>query len=134
MDVNAILAGIATAASSIPGLRTYATPPDSVNPPVFTTVAVDPAYHQTFGTLTAFQITCGVYTSNGDTDAGRKLLFGYLAPTGAQSILAAIEADRTLGGACSTLVVDNVHDGMRLYDINGVQFLGAEFDLRVWAT
>jgi len=136
MDVNAIFQGLATAAATIPGLRTYATPPDSVNPPVFTTVAMDLAYHQTFGTtgMSAIHITCGVYTSAGDTDAGRKLLIGYLSATGAQSILAALEADKTLGGACSTLVVDSVHDAFRLYDINGVQFLGAEFDLRVWAT
>lgn len=136
MDVNAIFQGLANAAATIPGLRTYATPPDSVNPPVFTTVAIDLAYHQTFGAsgLGILHVTCGIYTSMGDTDAGRKLLMGYLAPSGAQSILAALEADKTLGGACSTLVVDNVHDAFRLYQINDNSYLGAEFDLRVWAT
>src|SRR5690349_21648793 len=108
MDVEAIHEGLATAAGTISGLRAFASLPGAINPPVFAPTEFTQEYHQTFspaGGMTKLEFSCGVFTSEGDNDAGRKSLVGYLAETGSSSLLAAIEADKTLGGVCKTLNV-----------------------------
>jgi len=135
MDVAAVQQGFATAAGAVSGLRTYATLPDAINPPVFAVIEQDLDFQQTFGVggLTDTLFHPGVFVSRGDTPAGRTLLAGYIAPDGAASIRAALETDRTLGGTCKTLIVERVRGSGRLYEIAGVMYLGATFDVRVWA-
>lgn len=134
MDLRAIQQGLSNAADTITGLRCYPTLPDSINPPTFAPVEFDLAYHQTFSPsrgMTELTFTCGVYVP--DDDAGRKLLVGYLAETGATSIPAAIEADKTLSGVCKTLLVERVRGAGRVYTIGGNPYLGATIDVKVWA-
>jgi hypothetical protein len=136
VDVEAIHEGLATAAEVISGLRCYASLPGAINPPVFAPTEVEIAYHQTFssvGGMSAVSFSCGIFTSIGDTDAGRKLLMGYLAETGSNSLLQAIEADRTLGGACKTLKVVRARGAYRLYLIGDTYYLGSVLDVAVWA-
>jgi len=66
------------------------------------------------------------------TDQGAQVLLDqYLAPTGAQSVKAALEADRTLGGACQ-----DSHVQMFTYRQyprpEGDPFLGADFTVQVY--
>lgn len=133
MDIEAIQAGLGAAANGVAGLRGYPQLPGAIQPPVFAPVEFELSYHQTFGGrgLTELTFTCGVYAPN--SDAGRKLLVGYLAETGAGSVPAAIEADKTLGGACKTLVVLRVRGAYRLYTVGDTDYLGAMIDVRVWA-
>lgn len=135
MDVYAIQQGLATAARTITGLRAEPTLPDSINPPMFAPLDLEMSYNQTFGSsgLVEVLFTCQVFTSRGDTTTGRKLLIGYLAEAGASSVKAALEADRTLGGAAKTLIVERCRGAGRLYDVAGIDYLGAQFDVRVWA-
>lgn len=141
MDVEAIHEGLATAAgtavtSSGIKLRAYASLPGAINPPVFAPTEFTQDYHQTFspvGGLTKLDFSCGVFSSEGDNDAGRKLLLGFLAETGSASILQVLEADKTLGGACKTLRVTRVRGAYRLYTIGGIDYLGAIIDVAVWA-
>lgn len=134
MDVEQIQQGLATAAATITGLRTFPQLPGAIEPPTFAPVEVEMAYHQTFSPsrgLTGLTVTCGVYAP--DTDQGRKLLVGYLAETGSGSIPAALEADKTLGGKAKQLIVRRVRGAYRLYEIGGVDYLGALLDVEVWA-
>lgn len=133
MDAYAIQAGMATAAKTVSGLRAFATLPDAIEPPVFAPLELELSYDQAFGGLTETVFTCQVFTSRGDTDTGRKLLIGYVAESGATSIKAALEADRTLGGVAKTLIVERVRGAGRLYEVGGIDYLGAQFDVRVWA-
>lgn len=133
MDVQAIQQGLANAADNITGLMAFPSLPDSIEPPVFAPIELEIEYHQSFGGLTQILFTCGVYVSRGDSTTGRAALVGYLAPSGSGSILAALEADKTLGGAAGTLVVERVRGAYRLYTIGGTDYLGANFDVRVWA-
>jgi hypothetical protein len=136
VDVEAIHEGLATAARTISGLRCYASLPGAINPPVFAPTEVELAYHQTFspvGGMTSVTFSCGIFTSTGDTDAGRKLLMGYLAETGSNSLLQAIETDKTLGGTCKTLKVVRARGAYRLYLIGDTYYLGSVLDVAVWA-
>lgn len=136
MDVDAIQNGLAAAARNVTGLRAYATLPDSISPPTFATVEQDMDYQQTFGSaggLTDTLFHPGVFVSRGDTPVGRSLLAGFVRPDGATSIRVALETDRTLGGACKTLIVERMRGSGRLYEIAGIFYLGAMFDVRVWA-
>lgn len=139
MDPNAIAQGLATAASTIGGgLLTAPAITDSIDAPYFAPTEISFDYDQTFrggasAGLTECLYVCGIFTSRGDTDAGRALLQGYLAPDGASSLKAAIEADRTLGGAAKALIVERVRGAYRLYTIAGIDYLGAMLDVRVWA-
>lgn len=135
MDVQAIQQALATAAGNISGLRAFATVPDAINPPTFGVIEMEVEYNKTFSTsgLTEMLFTCGVYTSMGYTDVGKTTLVGYMSPTGSGSVKAALEADKTLSGNCSTLHVERVKGAYRLYTIGGTDYLGALYDVRVWA-
>lgn len=144
MDLEAIHQALAKACNLIVGsngasLRAFPSLPGAITPPTFAPVEFALDYNQTFqgGTtaagMVAVVITCGVFTSIGDTDRGRAALLGYLAPNGSSSIKAALEADRSLGGVTKTLLVARVHGAYRIYDIGADQYLGAMVDVKVWA-
>jgi hypothetical protein len=134
MDVQAIQAGLATAAATITGLASAPTVPDSLNSlPIFAPAELEMNYDKAFGgALTEAVFTCALFTSRGDAESGRVALAGLMAPAGAGSIKAAIESDRTLGGAAKTLRVESVRGAYRLYTVAGVDYLGAMFQVRVW--
>lgn len=136
MDIQAVEQGLANAADTIAGLRCFPSLPDAIEPPAFGVAEVEIVYNRTFGStggLSEVLFTCGVITSRGNTDAGRKALNGYLAETGAGSVKAALEADRTLAGVAKTLNVERARGAYRLYEFAGVQYLGAMYDVRVWS-
>lgn len=134
MDIAAIRAGLATAVGTIPGVQVLPIVPDQVEPPAFSAGEVEIDYNQTFSTggLTVLLCKGRLYSSRADNTAGQTNLDAYLAPTGALSIKAAIEADKTLGGVCRTLRVERLH-GYGMYQVGGVDYYGAQFDVRIWA-
>ena len=135
MDIAAIRAGLAAAVvNSISGMQTMPTVPDRIDPPTFSAGEVEIDYNQTssVGGLTVLLCKGRLYSSRADVAAGQANLDGYLAPTGALSIKAAIEADKTLGGACRTLHVERAH-GYGRYEVGGVDYYGIQLDVRVWA-
>lgn len=139
MDIVAIQAGLAAAVANVTGIRqSFPRLPDDINPPTFVAGEYDLTWHGTFGStggLKTIPFTCLLLTSRGDTDQGRKDLATYLSDgTSTASVFAAIEADRTLGGVCKTLIVDGASGVGRQYEIAGVAYLGAEIQVRVWAT
>lgn len=131
MDLLAIQQGLATAASAISGLRAFATLPGTVNPPTFAVIENDLEYNQTFGNgMTQINFVCGLYLPS--DEQGREALVSYLTNNGPTSIKAALETDKTLGGTAKTLNVDRVRGAFRLYTIGPNDYLGANFDVRVW--
>lgn len=146
MDVEAIHEGIANACNLLPitigsmtlKLRAYASLPGSIQPPVLAPVEMGGDYHQTFSGgsgagLNAPTFQLGLFTSLGDLDSGRKILTACLAETGPSSVLAALEADRTLGGKCKALIVTRYHGAYRLYEVGGTSYLGSMIEVKVWA-
>ena len=131
IDVEAVQEGLAKAVAPISGIK-QALPAilDSINPPTWGCTEVEIDYNKTFGDLNEGIFSGGLFTSRADDRAGIQLLNGFL---NAGTVKAAIEADRTLGGACKTLIVERVKGAYRLYSIGGTDYLGAIFDVRVWS-
>jgi hypothetical protein len=133
VDAITVQRGLAAAAGVISGLNTFATLPDAIDPDLFAPVETEIDYHLSFGNgLGGVLFTCGIFTSRGDTEAGRAALADYISPTGSRSLRAAIEADKKLGGACKQLVVERARGAGRLYTIASIDYLGAMIDVRVW--
>ena len=62
--------------------------------------------------------------------AGQNRLDSYLSGSGATSIKAAIEGDRTLGGACQTLRVTSAESGS--YESNSQIFLSYRYRITIY--
>lgn len=76
------------------------------------------------------------YVSDVSDIGAQKTLDSWLASSGALSVKAAIQSDKTLGGACSDLRVAQV-SGYRRYGAaanSNVSFLGAEWTVVVYGT
>lgn len=132
MDVTAVFQGLSDAADEIEGLRCFPFMPDSITPPTFYVLELEIAFDQTFqrGVDDFNPITCRLLASRATDKYGQKQLEQYMKGSGALSIKAAIEADRTLGGACDSLQVTGVR-GMGQYEHAGITYYGADFLVRV---
>ncbi|MET8147622.1 hypothetical protein ACIBSW_06815 [Actinoplanes sp. NPDC049668] len=110
---------------------------DEIDPPTFEVGEVeigdDETFDDDFGSaLESPQYTCRLYVSRAsDGDLAHPLLRRFLRPSGPGSVKAALEADRTLGGLVDALVVAK-RFGYGVYDVGGVDYLGARFTVRVW--
>jgi len=139
VKVTDIRKALAAAVRPVSGIeQSFWYMPGSINPPTFAVVEYDKSFNVTFGRtagLKGLQITCMLWTSAGVTDAGQQVLDDYL-DDGAGTVIAAIQADQTLGGTCGSSVVDSITGAGRLYAVGDVDelFLGAQINLRVWAT
>lgn len=102
-----IMQGIETRLNTVTKLRATDTAPDFTDPVTtggFAIVGVPPFdYRTTFGRA-KYQIdfTITVLTSAAVSRVGQALLAGFADPTGAGSVVVAIEADPTLGGIVDT--------------------------------
>jgi hypothetical protein len=90
--VSQVMTGLATRLGTISGLRTYTYMPDQLNPPVGFPIIESVDYHKAF--------------AGGDVQM-RCSVFVIVGRSGATSIRAAIEGDRTLGGVAKTLIVES---------------------------
>ena len=125
-DVRDALAGI-----TITDLDPYPFIPDSISPPTLAVGRMQIDYDQTFGGLEQAVVTLHVFASRADSQEGQATLLPFMAGTGASSIKAALEADRTLDGACDTLRVESC-EGPGLVDVGGIQFWSSSWTVRVW--
>jgi hypothetical protein len=137
MDVAAIRAAMAAAVGAISGMQHWPYVPGSIVAPAFAAGEVTIDYDKTFrggqaAGLTEMLVKGRLYAGTADTPSGQSALDSFLAPSGALSVKAAIEADLTLAGTVRTLRVERVH-GYAVYTVAGTDYYGAQFDVRVWA-
>ena len=130
-----IRTGLQTRLQTIAGLHVYHAVPDSINVPA--AIVGAPAsveYSITMGTGDSlYTLPVRLYVSRWDATRSQDLLDPYLATTGAQSIRAAIEGDRTLGGAANTTrVIRATNYGQ--YVIDGITYIGCDFTVEAEAT
>lgn len=130
-----ILAGIKTRLLTIPGLRVVAYVAPQVNPPV-AIVGIPPVsnYHSTMG-RGKYQLepTVTVLVSAAADEAGQQRLLAYANPTGDQSVVTAIEADRSLAGVVDDCVVDSFRP-LGLEEVGAIGYFGGIWSLRVVAS
>lgn len=132
--IEQIMLGVETRLKTITGLRAEEYVPDSINPPC-AIVGVPPVeYHATFGNgHMKLPCTVTVLVSAALDRQGQLKLAGYVNPTGATSIKAAIEGDSTLGGVVSDCKVMSFRP-LGIEEVGVVGYYGGVFDLLIVAT
>lgn len=133
MVISNVRDGIKTRLATISGLRTYSEVPDAVNVPcaivgIPTEIKFDFTLNRSNDqALFPVRIMVGKATDR----VAQRNLDVYLQSSGSSSIKTAIEAESSLSGTANTVMVERVL-GIGVYNINGVDYLGAEFQVRVW--
>ena len=126
--------GLKAAIETISGLRAFDYQPDQVNPPFAFPTLDEIRFHQTgFGTggvVMDFTVTVVVFRSS--ERIAQDDIDKFTAFSGAQSIRAAIEADRTLGGVASDVIVNSASNITNL-DANDTTYLTIDFKVIVYA-
>lgn len=133
-SISELRAGIATNLATISGLRTSATVPDSINPPIAVvmpnTITYDTSFARTGGDEYEFLVM--VIVGRVDERTAQNRLDGYCSGTGASSVKAAIESDKTLGGKAFSLRVTSLRNYNQV-TVGDVTYLSGEFVVQVFA-
>jgi hypothetical protein len=123
--------GLKTRLETITGLRAYDLIPDTVTPPAAVVGQLDFTFDiDNARGLDQAQVDVLVIVQRFSERSGQNLLDLYLAGSGASSIKAAIEGDRTLGGVVNTLRVTGAEAGT--YESQGVEFLSYRYRITIW--
>jgi len=123
--------GLKTRLQTISGLRAYDLIPDTVTPPAAVVGQLDFTFDiDNARGLDQAQVDVLVIVQRFSERSGQDLLDSYLSGSGATSIKAAIEGDRTLGGTVNTLRVTGAEAGT--YESQGVEFLSYRYRITIW--
>lgn len=137
-SMSEIRQALAEAMLAVDGLRTFDALP--AQPPVPCAVVTPDTvtYDYSFGNvrraagLTAYDFVITVLVGAMSERSAQNRLDGYVSPSGDQSIKAAVETDRTLGGVVSDVRVTSMRDYVSFPNGDST-FLGAEFTAQVIA-
>ena len=131
MTPNGIRTALGVKLDTITGLRVFDYVPDSLAPPAAVVEPIEVDYDQ------AMNLGCEFYRAFILVIVGRMSdrssqdrLDAYVAESGASSIKAALETDRTLGGACATLVVTSARP--REVVVSGVNMIAYRFEVTIY--
>lgn len=131
MNPSQVRDGLKTRLQTISGLRAYDLIPDTVVPPCAVVGQLDFTFDiDNARGLDQAQVDVLVIVQRFSERAGQDKLDAYLAGSGASSIKAAIEGDRTLGGTVNTLRVTGAEAGT--YESQGIQFLSYRYRITIW--
>ena len=131
--LSALRTALAANLATISGLRTAATMPDQPNPPIAIVMPTSVSYDTAMGRgLDTYEFTVLVIVGRVDERTAQNLLDGYCNPSGATSIKAAIESNRTLGGQANDLRVTEMRNYSSL-PVGEITYLAAEFVVTVFA-
>jgi hypothetical protein len=136
MDWNAIALGLEAAAETT-GLNALDYVPDDLpNTAMYVgEMEIDP--NITFGSRTGTRrgtdqgtITCRVLVARSTDKYAIRKMRQYMAGSGVKSLIQAFQADKTLGGSCSSSKVARI-SGNRLFNVGEAKFYGCEIDVFV---
>ncbi len=131
MIISDVREGIKKNLSSIDGLRTYDQVPDVIVPPCVVVGQLDFTFDLNNARgLDQANLDVFVIVQRFSERTGQDKLDKYLAGSGDSSIKAAIESDRTLGGACDTLRITSAESGT--YQVGDIDYLSYRYRLTVW--
>jgi hypothetical protein len=133
-NVSDLRTGIAANLATVPGLRTAATVPDQINPPIAvvmpTSITYDLAFARSGGDEYEFSVM--VIVGRVDERMAQNKLDAYCSGTGVQSIKEAIESNRTLDGTAFDCRVTSLRSYNQV-SVADVTYLAAEFAVQVYA-
>ena len=129
--VSQVATGLAARLGTITGLRTYTYQPEQLNPPFAFPTLNRIEYHRAFaGGDVVMDWTVNVIVGRYVDRNSFAILDDYLSYSGAKSVRAAIEGDKTLGGVCQTLVLPS---GANITSLSSAdaEFLQIQFQVTV---
>jgi len=134
-NLTGIMQAIGTRLSTISGLRVTAYVSDQVNPPAAVVgVPPIPQYHGTFAHgKFQLEIPVTVLVSKVVDRIDQPALAAFADISGTNSIHAAIEADKTLGGTVDNCIVASFRP-LGLDEVGALGYYGGEFVLRIIAS
>lgn len=131
MNPTAVRLGLSTALDTITGLRVFDHVPDSLSPPAAVVEPVEVMFDEAMVRgLDKYRAFVLVVVGRMSERSASDRLDLYLAGSGASSIKAAIEADKTLGGACQNLQVTDANP--RTVTVSGVEMLSYRFGVDIY--
>jgi len=123
--------GLETQLATVTGLRVFDHVPDVFSPPSAFVLPDSIDYWEAFrGGDVQMRFTVTVVVGRTAERASQKSLYGYMSYSGTTSIRAAIEADRTLGGAVQTSIVESA-DNIRVVSQGDADYLAVDFTVMV---
>lgn len=122
---------LSTALDTVSGLRVSDHIPDQIMPPMAIVSWSGSDYHEAMANGVSVQrYDVAVILGRQDARTSQAAMHEYAEVTGAKSIRACIESDRTLGLANTNVVVDNAEQ-FGFEDANGHTWLSLRFSVRV---
>lgn len=129
--VSQIMTGLKDRLATISGLRAFAFQPDFINPPTAFPTINEVTFHGAMGGGdVVFDGVVQVIVGGVSDRRTQTLLDEYASFSGASSIRAALEGDKTLGGVANTLVT-NRSFGIRRISIGDAEFVTVEVAFQV---
>jgi len=132
--VSELRTGIANNLATISGLRTTATVPDQINPPIAVVMPQSITYDLAFARSGGdeYEFVVMVIVGRVDERSAQNRLDAYCSGSGASSVKAAIEIDKTLGGKAFDCRVSSLR-GYQSVTVGDVVYLSAEFVVQVFS-
>jgi len=132
MAISNLREGLAENLKTIPGLRVVETLPDLVNPPM-AMISLDSIKYnqQNQKSMAEYTFKINVVVGRVSERIAQQNLDLLVAPEG-NSVKAAVESDRTLGGNAFDVFIPALV-AMGAIQINGIDYLSAEFSVQVFA-
>lgn len=132
MAISNLRAGLADNLKTIPGLRVVETLPDLVNPPMAMISLDSIAFNkQNQNSMAEYTFKVSVVVGRVSERVAQQNLDLLVAPEG-NSVKAAVESDRTLGGYAYDVFIPAL-TAIGAIQINGIDYLSAEFSVQVFA-
>lgn len=133
MSIALLRQGIgANIRNNIPGLRVTDTIPDQPNPPQAVVSLNSVNYDQTFQRgMTEYNFVISVLAGRIAERRAQQTLDSYIS-AGSATVKAAVESDRTLGGAAFDVRVSEMSN-IGTVNLGEVMYLGADFTVQVYA-
>jgi hypothetical protein len=133
-SIAQLRSGLATALATLPGVRVYRSLPDEVNVPAALVSFEKVSYDKASGRAVAmYQFKVTIAVGRTVERVAQSNLDLYVDQSSKQSVKVALEADPTLGGVAYDVYVPelNAYGGITL---NGIDYLGAEFSVTIYAS
>lgn len=131
MTPTGVRTGLGVALDTIVGLRVFDYVPDSLSPPAAVVEPLEVDYDEAMSRgLDVYRAFILVIVGRMSDRSSQDRLDAYVAGSGVSSVKAALEANRTLGGACSTLQVTSARP--REVVVSGVNMIAYRFEVSIY--
>ena len=133
-DLSTLRTALANNLAGITGLRTSSIIPDQVTPPIAVVMPDGITYDQALarGGGDLYQFVVMLIVGRVDERSAQNRLDAYCSGTGASSVKAAIESDKTLGGEAFDCRVTNLRNYNQV-TVGDTNYLSGEFVVQVYA-